>query len=88
MHNQSSILVSVAEFSAQTSLSTRHIWRLIKEHKIPSLRVGRRRVIPLDPALEALIAIDTSRVSPTSDGVQMAWIPVIVDEDWGASMHR
>ncbi len=76
MHNETSILVSVPEFAARTSLSARHIWRLIQEHKLPSHLVGRRRVIPLDPAIEALIAIDTSRVTPESKGMQMAWVPV------------
>jgi excisionase family DNA binding protein len=55
MHNQGSILVSVPEFAARTSLSARHIWRLIRERRIPSHLVGRRRVIPLVPALNALL---------------------------------
>ena len=70
MHNHGSALVSVAAFAAKTSLSTRQIWRLIKEHKIPSHRVGRRRVIPLEPAIEALIEIDTSRVTPKSESMR------------------
>ena len=86
MHNQTSILVSVPEFAARTSLSARHVWRLIREHKIPSHRVGRRRVIPLDPAVEALMANHTSRVAPKSEIMQMAWIPIISDGDW-PSIH-
>jgi hypothetical protein len=86
MHNESSILVSVPEFAARTSLSARHVWRLIREHKIPSHLVGRRRVIPIDPALEALIANDTSRAARKSEGMQMASMSVIPDDDWG-SIH-
>jgi excisionase family DNA binding protein len=55
MNDSDPILVSVSDFAARTSLSARHIWRLIQEHKIPSHLVGRRRVIPLGPALDALL---------------------------------
>ena len=82
MHDHGSILVSVPEFAAQTSLSVRHVWRLISAGQIPSLRVGRRRIIPIDSALEALRANETSVAAPRSESMQMAWIPVIADEDW------
>lgn len=51
--------VSVEQFATQTSLSTRHVWRLIAERRIPSHLVGRRRVIPLGPALDALTTDET-----------------------------
>jgi excisionase family DNA binding protein len=63
MHNEAAILVSVPEFAARTSLSARHVWRLICEHKIPSHRVGRRRLIPLRPALDALLANQTDEIA-------------------------
>ena len=75
MHDRDSILVSVPEFAAKTSLSTRHVWRLISAGRIPSFRVGRRRIIPIDPALEALRANDTSIAAPGNEGTQMAWLP-------------
>ena len=55
--------VSVEQFATQTSLSTRHVWRLIAERRIPSYRVGRRRVIPLDLALDALTTNETRVVT-------------------------
>lgn len=86
MHDHDSILVSVPEFADKTSLSVRHVWRLISEGRIPSIRVGRRRVIPIDPALEALRANDTSAAALSSGGMQMGSIPVITNEDW-PSIH-
>ncbi len=55
MHDEASNFVSVPEFAARTSLSARHVWRLVREHKIPSHLIGRRRIIPLGPALDALL---------------------------------
>ena len=50
--------VSVEGFGKRTSLSTRAVWRLVGEGIIPSLRVGRRRLIPLQAGLSALLAQD------------------------------
>lgn len=74
--------VSVEQFATQTSLSTRHVWRLIAERRIPSYRVGRRRVIPLGPALDALRGNGTSVAAPKSHATTMAQLPIPLDHQW------
>ncbi len=55
MHEQTTpIFVSVPEFAARTSLSVRQVWRLISNHGLPNLRVGRRRLVRLSEAIDAL----------------------------------
>ncbi len=53
--------VSVPEFAARTSLSVRQVWRLISHHDLPTLRVGRRRLIRLDEGVRALEDIGSSQ---------------------------
>jgi len=50
--------VSVEEFGRRTSLSIRSVWRLLQRGLLPSLRVGRRRLVPLAEALDALRKLD------------------------------
>jgi len=45
---------SVEEFAQRTSLSARSIWRLVAAGRLPSLSVGRRRLIPLAEGIDAL----------------------------------
>lgn len=54
----SSVFVSVPEFAARTSLSVRQVWRLISNHGLPTLRVGRRRLVRLSEAIDALESLD------------------------------
>ena len=51
--------VSVPEFASRTSLSARAVWRLIMSNSIPSLRVGSRRLVPLDAAMAAIQRLGT-----------------------------
>ncbi len=46
--------VSVEDFAIRTSLSVRSVWRLVQQNQLPSLRVGRRRLLPLNEALDAI----------------------------------
>ncbi len=48
------VLASIPEFARRTGLSARTIWRLVDNGSIPSLRVGRRRLVPCDDAIAAL----------------------------------
>ncbi len=47
--------VSVAEAARRLGISTRGVARLLKSGELPSLRVGRRRLVPLG-ALERFIS--------------------------------
>ena len=61
--------VSVEQFAARTSLSTRSIWKLLQEKRLPSLRVGGRRLLPVDEALEAIrgLGVEEAR-APSVEG--------------------
>jgi hypothetical protein len=51
--------VSVEEFGRRTSLSARSVWRLLERGLLPSLRVGRRRLVPLVAGVDALRGLDS-----------------------------
>jgi excisionase family DNA binding protein len=46
--------VSVETFARRTGLSVRTVWRLVHQGQVGTIRVGRRRLIPLRAALEAI----------------------------------
>jgi excisionase family DNA binding protein len=54
--------VSVGDFAQRTSLSVRHIWRLIALGQLPTLRLGRRRLLPFEAGVKAL-----ERLAATED---------------------
>ncbi len=58
MHEHEPMYVSIDGFAARTSLSSRAVWQLIKAGNIPALKIGKRRLIPLAEALEALKQCD------------------------------
>ncbi len=61
--------VSVEQFAARTSLSTRSIWKLLQEKRLPSLRVGGRRLLPVDEAMEAIRGLGVEEVgAPSAKG--------------------
>ncbi len=51
---EAAVFVSAESFATLTSLGKRTIQRLIAEGKLPSFRVGRRRLIARAKALDAL----------------------------------
>ncbi len=55
--------LSVPEFASNTGLSTRTIWRLIREGELPSLQIGRRRLIQLDAGVKAIARIAQSNAA-------------------------
>ena len=55
------VFTSVDEFAALTSLSARSVWRLLARGRLPSVQVGRRRLIPVEEAAAALRALDRGR---------------------------
>jgi excisionase family DNA binding protein len=54
------IAVDIREAARRLSLSPRTIAKLISSRELPSLKVGRRRIIPV-AALEAFIRADQPR---------------------------
>ena len=74
--------VSVPRLSELTSLSIRQVWRLVRRGDVPSLKVGRRRLVPLKEAIQAIRMINRPRKEGSSNrgGVK---IPLIPDEEWG-----
>ncbi len=58
MNTQPEAFVSVPSFADRTSLSVRTVWDLVASGEIPSIRVRRRRLIPLQRALKALAEVD------------------------------
>ncbi len=66
MHNDQPVFVSVPEFAERVSLSTRAVWSLIAVGAIPALHIGRRRLVPLRAAIEALHALDATHPSRTA----------------------
>jgi len=46
--------VSVEHFAAIVDLSSRSVWRLVAEGHLPSLKVGRRRLLPLGACIQAI----------------------------------
>ena len=66
MNHSDPILVSVSDFAARTSLSARHVWRLVARRQIPSHLIGRRRVIPLESAINALRDLENRVATPQS----------------------
>ena len=60
---------SVDSFSERTSLSTRAVWEMIRSGQLPSLKIGKRRLIPLAEAIEALERVGRAQArSPASEG--------------------
>ena len=57
MQRQSPLLASVPLFAELTSQSARAVWRQVARGEIPSFKLGRRRLIPVDTALAALVAL-------------------------------
>ena len=57
MGTQDRTFLSVPEFATNIGLSTRTIWRLIRDGELPSLQIGRRRLIQLDAGVEAIARI-------------------------------
>ena len=58
---------SVPEFALATSLSQRGVWRLLERGALPSLRVGRRRLIPLKAGLAAIERLGGTAPSGKAD---------------------
>ena len=46
--------ISVPEFAAVVSLSERTCWNLIRDGSLPTLRVGRRRLIEIEEGVRAI----------------------------------
>jgi excisionase family DNA binding protein len=68
MTGNSPDFVSIQSFSEHTSLSVRTVERLLERREIPSIRVGRRRLIPLRAAIEALTQVGKpSESAPSKD---------------------
>lgn len=95
--------VSIEQFATRTSLSARTIWRLVQEQRLPSFRVGRRRVVPLKEALKALRGTDafvdyrfgntTSTASDPldadgKDGSGMKTSIRVIGSDWSSKHGR
>ncbi len=74
--------VSVPRLSELTSLSIRQVWRLVRRGDVPSLKVGRRRLVPLKEAIQALRMINRPREEGSSNRGEVK-IPIIPDEEWG-----
>jgi hypothetical protein len=51
---------SITRFADRTSLSARQVWRLLRSNDLPSIRVGGRRLIPIEDGLAALQQLDSS----------------------------
>jgi len=49
--------VNVREFARLCSLSERTIWALIRDDKIPSIKIGKRRLVPLEKGYAALESV-------------------------------
>jgi excisionase family DNA binding protein len=52
------VLVSVPEAARMLSISVRHAWNLIADGKLPSVRLGRRVLVPKRQLLALLDALD------------------------------
>ena len=46
--------ISVPEFAVVVSLSERTCWNLIRDGSLPTLRVGRRRLIKVEEGVRAI----------------------------------
>jgi excisionase family DNA binding protein len=57
------LALSVRETAAATGLSERSVWKLIERRELESVRVGRRRLVPVD-AIRKLLASSTERRHP------------------------
>ena len=51
---QAVAFVGVQRFAAIIGISDRQVWRLVRDGSIPSLKLGRRRLIPLADAIAAV----------------------------------
>ena len=85
MSERKVFFVSVGEFASLTSLSPRSVWRLIKANVVPSIRVGGRRLIPLNEAIQA-IRMNNRPCEEENWNRTSIPIPLIPDEEW-ASIH-
>ena len=56
---RSPLLLSVPESAATLGVSTRHAWSLVRSGALPSVRLGRRVLVPMW-ALESVAGIGSS----------------------------
>ena len=50
--------VSVRKFATIIGISDRQTWRMVRDGSIPSIKLGRRRLIPLADAVAAIHQLD------------------------------
>ncbi len=62
--------VSVARFAELVGLSERTCWALIRQQRLPVLRVGRRTLIKLDDGVAAIERIGGYRTQRKGDSPQ------------------
>ena len=55
--------LSVNEFARSIGLSSRSVWRLVGQRDIPSMLIGRRRLIPAGEGIEALVRLSQREAS-------------------------
>lgn len=48
------LALSIADLAKSLSVSQRHVYRLLKAGQIPSVKLGRRRLIPNNLVIEML----------------------------------
>jgi excisionase family DNA binding protein len=65
MQDQTVLAVSIAEAARRLGVSPRTVATLIARRKLHSLKVGRRRIVPVK-GLEAFLALDHHR-NPKTD---------------------
>ena len=85
MSERKVFFVSVGEFASLTSLSPRSVWRLIKANVVPSIRVGGRRLIPLNEAIQAIRMNNRPCEEENRNRTSIA-VHLIPDKEWD-SMH-
>ena len=54
MSYKDTLYVSVNEFAHMVGLSSRTVWRLVAVDCLPSLLIGRRRLLPIEASIAAL----------------------------------
>ena len=81
MSERKVFFVSVGEFASLTSLSPRSVWRLIKANVVPSIRVGGRRLIPLNEAIQAIRMNNRPCEEENRNRTSIA-VPLIPDKEW------
>lgn len=56
--NKEALAVSVPDAAARIGIGTTLCWRLIWQHQLPSIKVGRRVVVPVE-ALDEWVRVNT-----------------------------